>query len=85
MAKLKITRTDDTVLEGEITPAVEYAFEQFFKQGFHKRFRDLENQSDVYWLAWEVTRRSGEIVPLYGMAFIETLKLVEVLDSDPLA
>ena len=83
--KLKIVRTDDTVLEGEITPAVEYAFEQYAKQGFHKAFRDLELQGHVYWLAWEVTRRSGEIVPLYGMAFIETLKSVEVLDSDPLA
>ena len=83
--KLKITRTDDTVLEGEISPAVEYAFELFTKQGFHKAFRDSERQQDIYWLAWEVTRRSGEIVPLFGMAFIETLKLVEVLDSDPLA
>lgn len=85
MAKLKIVRTDDTVLEGEISPAVEYAFEQYAKKGFHKAFRDEEKQSDVYWLAWEVTRRSGEIVPLFGMQFIETLKSVEVLDSDPLA
>jgi hypothetical protein len=84
MAKLKIVRNDDSVLEGEITPAVEYSFEQFFKQGFHKRFRDLENQSDVYWLAWEVTRRAGEVVPPFGLQFIETLKSVEVLDSDPL-
>jgi hypothetical protein len=85
MAKLKIVRTDDSVLEGEISPAVEYAFEQYAKKGFHKAFRDEEKQSDVYWLAWEVTRRAGEIVPPYGMQFIETLKSVEVLDSDPLA
>ena len=85
MARLKIVRNDGTVLEGEITPAVEFAFEQFFKQGFHKRFRDLENQSDVYWLAHEITRRSGETVKPFGMDFIETLKSVEVLDSDPLA
>jgi hypothetical protein len=85
MAKLKIVRQDDSVLEGEISPAVEYAFELYAKQGFHKAFRDSERQQDVYWLAWEITRRSGEIVPVFGMAFIETLKSVEVLDSDPLA
>jgi hypothetical protein len=46
MAKLKIVRTDGSVLEGEITPAVEYAFEQYAKKGFHKAFRDEEKQSD---------------------------------------
>ena len=85
MAKLKIVRQDGSVLEGEITPAVEYAFEGYAKMGFHKAFRDEERQSHVYWLAWEVTRRSGETVKPYGIEFIETLKSVEVLDSDPLA
>jgi hypothetical protein len=85
MAKLKIVRQDGSVLEGEITPAVEYAFEQYAKMGFHKSFRDQELQSHVYWLAWEITRRSGETVKPYGMEFIETLKSVEVLNSDPLA
>ena len=85
MAKLKIVRNDGSVLEGEITPAVEYAFEQYAKMGFHKSFRDQELQSHVYWLSWEITRRSGETVKPFGMDFIETLKSVEVLDSDPLA
>jgi hypothetical protein len=85
MAKLKIVRNDGSVLEGEITPAVEYAFEQYAKMGFHKAFRDQELQSHVYWLSWEVTRRSGETVKPFGIEFIETLKSVEVLDSDPLA
>jgi hypothetical protein len=85
MAKLKIVRTDGSVIEGEITPAVEYAFELHAKKGFHKAFRDDEMQSSVYWLAWEVTRRSGETVKPFGMDFIETLKSVEVLDSDPLS
>jgi hypothetical protein len=85
MAKLKIVRTDGSVLEGEITPAVEYEFEQHAKMGFHKAFRDLERQQDVYFLSWVVTRRSGESVKPFGMEFIETLKSVEVLDSDPLA
>ena len=85
MAKLKITRTDGSIIEGEITPAVEYSFELFAKQGFHRAFRQEEKQTDVYWLAWEITRRSGESVKPFGIEFIETLKSVEVLDSDPLA
>ena len=85
MAKLKIVRVDGSVIEGEITPAVEYAFEQYAKKGFHKAFRDDEKQSDVYWIAWEVLRRSGETVKPFGIDFIETLKEVSVLDSDPLS
>jgi hypothetical protein len=34
MAKLKIVRNDGTELIGEITPSVEYAFEQYYKIGF---------------------------------------------------
>ena len=85
MAKLKIVSNDGSVLEGEITPAVEYAFEQYAKKGFHKAFRDEEKQSDVYWLAWEVVRRSGESVKPFGMEFIETLRSVSVEESDPLS
>jgi hypothetical protein len=85
MAKLKIVRTDGSVLEGEITPAVEYSFELHHKLGFHRAFREQEMQTMVYWLAWEVTRRSGETVKPFGIEFIEGLKSVEVLDSDPLA
>jgi hypothetical protein len=85
MAKLKITREDGSVLEGEITPAVEFVFERHTKMGFHKAFRDEERQEFVYFLAWEITRRAGESVKPFGIEFIETLKSVEVLDSDPLA
>ena len=82
MAKLKIVRQDGSVLEGEITPAVEYAFEQYAKMGFHKSFRDQELQSHVYWLAWEAERRSGVTVPPFGEKYLETLSKVEVLDAD---
>ena len=85
MARLKIVRTDGSVIEGEITPAVEYSFELFAKKGFHRAFREEEKQTDGCWLAWEVTRRAGETVKPFGIEFIETLKSVEVLDSDPLA
>jgi len=85
MAKLKITRTDGSVLEGEITPAVEYSFELHHKVGFHKAFREREEQSMVYFLAWEITKRAGEGPKPFGESFVETLRSVEVLDSDPLA
>ena len=83
MAKLKITRADGSVSDHQITPSIEYAFEVYAKKGFHKAFRDDEKQSDVYWLAWECIRRSGETVKPFGAEFLETLSKVEVLDDDP--
>jgi hypothetical protein len=84
MAKLKITRTTGEIQEFEITPTIEYAFEQNKKKGIHKSFAEDSMQSDVYWLCWEAIRRSGETVPVFGEKFLDTLKAVEVLDSDPL-
>jgi hypothetical protein len=84
MAKLKVTRVDGAVNEYEITPIIEYAFEQYAKKGFHRALIEDQKQSDIYWLCWESIRRSGETVKPFGEAFIETLKNVEVLDSDPL-
>ena len=84
MASLKITQTDGTTTENRITPAVEFAFEQHHKIGFHKAFRDREQQSDLYWLAWECLRRSGVTVKPFGIDFVATLESVEVVeDSDP--
>lgn len=83
MAKLKITRADGSVSEHQITPSIEYAFEVYAKMGFHKAFRDMERQTDVYWLAWECIRRSGETVKMFGADFLDTLSKVEVLDDDP--
>jgi hypothetical protein len=85
MAKLKIVRNDGTELVGEITPSVEYAFEQYYKIGFHKAFQEEAKQSMVYFLAWDITRRAGEAPKPFGEAFIDTLKSVTVEDSDPLA
>jgi len=84
MAKLKVTRADGSVNEYQITPAIEYAFEQHAKMGFQKAFRDMERQGDLYWLCWEAIRRSGETVKPFGELFLETLTKVEVLDDDPL-
>ena len=84
MAKLKVTRADGQVQEFEITPLLEYSFEQYAKMGFHKALIEQQRQTDVYWLVWEAVRRSGETVKPFGEDFIATLKSVEVLESDPL-
>jgi hypothetical protein len=83
MAKLKITRTDGTVSEHQITPKIEWAFEIYAKAGFHKVFRDLERQTDVYYLAWECLKTAGVEVPIFGALFLDTLAKVEVLEDDP--
>jgi len=85
MAKLIVTMADNSVIDIEITPRLEYAFELYAKKGFHKAFRDDEKQSDVYWLAWEGLRLIGTIVKPFGADFLETLKSVEVAESSPLA
>jgi len=84
MAKLRVTTTDNNVAEYEITPLIEYAFEQYAKKGFHRALVEDQKQSDIFWLCWEAMRRSGVTVKPFGEGFIETLKNVEVLDSDPL-
>ena len=82
MLAVKITKAsgEDTILE--ITPAIEYAFEQHWKMGFHKYFRDEEKQTGLYWVCWEALRRSGETVKPFGEQFLETLKKVEIVDAD---
>ena len=83
MARLKITRADGTVSEHQITPKIEWAFEIYAKAGFHKVFRDLERQTDVYYLAWECLKTAGVEVPVFGALFLDTLAKVEVLEDDP--
>jgi len=85
MAKLIVNMIDNTVHDIEITPRLEYSFELYSKKGFHKAFRDDEMQTSVYWLAWEGLRLSGVIVKPFGPDFLDTLKSVEVAESDPLA
>jgi len=84
MAKLKVTRVDGSVNEYEITPVIEFAFENYAKMGFHKAIVEHQKQSDIYWICWEAIRRSGETVPVFGEKFIETLASVDVVESDPL-
>ena len=82
MAKLKITRANGEVTEHRITPGVEYAFEIFWKNGISKMLREHEQQTHVYWLAWECLRRANVIVTAFNAEFIDTLDTVEVLDDE---
>lgn len=86
MASLKITRASGDESIHLITPAIEYAFEQNFKSGFHKRMRDEERTSDIYWLSWKcldvaAKNGSGEAIKPFGEAFLETLAKVEVIED----
>jgi hypothetical protein len=85
MARLKITRASGEVTEHQITPRIEYAFELYAKKGFHRAFRDDEKQTDLYYLAWECIRSTGETVKTFGPDFLDTLSKVEVVDDLPLA
>ena len=83
MASLKVVRADGTESVHEITPAIEFAFEQYSKKGFYKAFREDQKQTDIYWLAWECLRRAGAPqVFTFGDKFLETLKSVEVQGDD---
>jgi hypothetical protein len=84
MAKLKITKTNGDVNEYEITPVIEYAFEVHSGKSFHRCLIEEQRQSDIYWICWEAIRRSGETVVPFGEKFLETIRGVEVLESDPL-
>lgn len=81
MASLKIIQTDGTTTEQRITPAIEFAFEQHFKIGFHKAFREREQQSDLFYLAWECLRKAGVTVKPFGADFVATLESVEVIED----
>jgi hypothetical protein len=81
MAKLKITRANGEVTEHKITPGVEYAFELKYGAGISKVLRDTEQQTTIYWLAWECLRRANVTVPVFGIEFIDSLETVEVLDE----
>ena len=82
MAKLTITKVKGDVSEHEITPSIEYAFEQYAKKGFAVAFSTDQKQSDIFWLAWKCLSKT-EDVPLFGEKFVDILAKVEVNNSDP--
>ena len=84
MASLKVTFESGVVENYKITPAIEVEFEAYAKMGINKCFRDLERQTDIYYLVWIAIKNSGQTVALWGPEFLKTLAEVEVIDSDPL-
>ena len=83
MAKLVITMKDGVVHDVEISPRLEYNFEQHVGMGFHKALIENSRQSDVYWLAYEGLRLAGvQVKPM--PEFLDTITKVDVLDSNPL-
>ena len=80
--RLKVTRASGEETIHEITPAIEFAFENYAKKGFYKAFSDDAKMSDLYWLAWEALRKANITVPIFGAAFLETLAKVEVLGDE---
>jgi len=82
MATLKITRANGEVTEHRITPGIEYAFEVKWQNGISKMLREHEQQTHIYWLAWECLRRANITVPIFGTEFIDSLDTVEVLDDE---
>jgi len=85
MAKLIVKMMDDTVHEIEVTPRLEYSFELYAKKGFHKAFTEDSMQTHLYWVSWEGLRLSGVTVKPFGPDFLDTIKSVNVEESDPLA
>lgn len=85
MAKLKVELVDGTSHDIQITPKLQWAFENYAKKGFHKAFVEDQKQSDIFWLAWEGLRQNGITVKPFGEAFLDSLSNVEVLGDDPLS
>jgi len=84
MASLKVTFETGVVETYKITPVIEVEFEAYSKMGINRTFRELERQTDIYYLVWIAIRNSGQSVLVFGNEFLKTLAEVEVLDSDPL-
>lgn len=82
MLKLRIARASGESSEHEVTPVIEFEFEEHAKTGFFKAFREHEKQSDVYYLAWLCLKNDGIGVKPFGKEFIKDLAKVDLLDAD---
>jgi len=80
--KLKITKISGEESIHDITPSIEFHFEQYAKKGFYKAFAEDEKQSDVYWLAWKCLSKVEDVDAVFGIKFIDTLAAVEVIREE---
>ncbi len=78
--RIKVTKTDGSVGEYEVTPRTVVAFERFFKVGLAAAFSNDQKMEHLYWLAWDSERVSGAVVPLFDK-WLETVVSVDLADD----
>ena len=78
--RIKVSRTDGTVGEFDVTPRTVVAFERFFKTGLAAAFSNDQKMEHLYWLAWDSERLSGNVVPVFDK-WLETIVSVDLADD----
>ena len=59
--KLTVTKLDGTEKTYSVLPVTKVAFEREFKCGLGT-MKETQREEQVYWLAWDATKRAGEVV-----------------------
>ena len=80
--RLKVQRTNENAYEVTTSLAVIVAWERRFK----RRASDLGSgvgMEDLAFMAYEASQRANILVPATLDAFINTIELLEVVDSEP--
>jgi hypothetical protein len=80
--RLKVQRQNENAYEVVTSLAVIVAWERRFK----RRASDLGagvGMEDLAFMAWDASQRANIVVPATLDAFINTIELLEVVDSEP--
>lgn len=78
--RIKVTKTDGSIGDYEVTPRTVVAFERFFKTGLAAAFSNDQKMEHLYWLAWDAERVAGHVVPLFDK-WLETIVAVDLADD----
>jgi hypothetical protein len=78
--KLTVTKLDGTEKTYSVLPVTKVAFEREFKCGLGT-MKETQREEQVYWLAWDATKRAGEVVKPFD-DWINDLLDVTVQDED---
>lgn len=78
--RIKVTKTDGSVGDYEVTPRTVVAFERYFKTGLAAAFSNDQKMEHLYWLAWDAERVAGHVVPLFDK-WLETIVAVDLADD----
>jgi hypothetical protein len=76
--QLKVTKNDGSTNTYTVGPRQIVAFERHWKIGLAKAFQVEQKMEHLFWLAWEAERSAGNVVPLFGDAYLDTLANVEI-------